>query len=120
MTCSTSVTPMRNPAGNILMGHDNGNLNDGNIEKVPGPPYVAGVLTRLTWSSVADGPAAIVVSGRAISALAPAPRSIGSVAGSGKGLLDDHDRFSQATDPSGETWGIGPDEFAALESPGSL
>ena len=79
------------------------------------PPQVAGVLTRLMCSSFTDGAAAIVVGGPAISAPASAPRIIGSVARSGNGLLDYHDRLAQAADAAWEAWGIGPDEFDLVE-----
>ncbi len=85
------------------------------IEEVLSAPQVAGVLTRLMCSSFTDGAAAIVVAGSAISAPASAPRIIGSVARSGNGLLDYHDRLAQAADAAWEAWGIGPDEFDLVE-----
>ncbi len=85
------------------------------IEEVLSAPQVAGLLTRLMCSSFTDGAAAVVVAGSAISAPASAPRIIGSVARSGNGLLDYHDRLSQAADAAWELWGIGPDEFDLVE-----
>ena len=37
------------------------------------------------------------------------------MARSGNGLLDYHDRLSQAADAAWEAWGIGPDEFDLVE-----
>jgi acetyl-CoA acetyltransferase len=85
------------------------------IEQVLASPQVAGVLTRLMCSSFTDGGAAVVVAGPAISAPASAPRIIGSVARSGNGLLDYHDRLAQAADAAWEEWGLGPDDFDLLE-----
>jgi acetyl-CoA acetyltransferase len=85
------------------------------IEQVLASPQVAGVLTRLMCSSFTDGGAAVVVGGPAISTPASAPRIIGSVARSGNGLLDYHDRLAQAADAAWEEWGLGPDDFDLLE-----
>jgi acetyl-CoA acetyltransferase len=66
-------------------------------------------------SSFTDGGAAVVVAGPSISAPAGAPRIIGSVARSGNGLIDYHDRLTQATDAAWEAWGLGPDDFDLVE-----
>ena len=85
------------------------------IDEVLASPQVAGILTRLMCSSFTDGGAAIVVAGPAIPAPATAPRIIGSVARSGNGLIDYHDRLAQAANAAWEAWGIGPDDFDLVE-----
>jgi acetyl-CoA acetyltransferase len=85
------------------------------IEEVLASPQVAGVLTRLMCSSFTDGAAAIVVAGPAISAPASCPRIIGSVARSGNGLLDYHERLEQAAEAAWEAWGLGPEDFDLIE-----
>jgi acetyl-CoA acetyltransferase len=85
------------------------------IEEVLASAQVAGVLTRLMCSSFTDGGAAVVVAGPSISAPPGAPRIIGSVARSGNGLIDYHDRLSQAANAAWESWGLGPEDFDLLE-----
>jgi acetyl-CoA acetyltransferase len=85
------------------------------IEEVLASPQVAGVLTRLMCSSFTDGAAAVVVAGTSISAPASAPRIIGSVARSGNGLVDYHDRLTQTADAAWEAWGFGPDDIDLVE-----
>jgi acetyl-CoA acetyltransferase len=85
------------------------------IEEVLESPQVAGVLTRLMCSSFTDGAAAVIVAGPSIEAPASAPRIIGSVARSGNGMLDYHDRLSQAAEAAWETFGVGPADFDMVE-----
>jgi acetyl-CoA acyltransferase len=85
------------------------------IEEVLDSPQVAGVLTRLMCSSFTDGAAALVIAGPGVPAPDSAPRIIGSVARSGNGLLDYHDRLSQAAVAAWESGGIGPADFDLLE-----
>ena len=85
------------------------------IDEVLASPQVAGVLTRLMCSSFTDGAAAVVLGGPSVRVPAAAPRIIGSVARSGNGLLDYHDRLTQAADLAWETFGLGPDEVDLVE-----
>jgi acetyl-CoA acetyltransferase len=59
---------------------------------------VAGVLTRLMCSSFTDGSAAVVVAGPSVAAPPSAPRIVGSVARSGNGELDYHDRMAMTAE----------------------
>jgi acetyl-CoA acetyltransferase len=85
------------------------------VEEVLESPQVAGVLTRLMCSSFTDGAAAVVLGGPSVPAPSSAPRIIGSVARSGNGLLDYHDRLTQAADAAWESSGVGPAEFDLVE-----
>jgi acetyl-CoA acetyltransferase len=82
------------------------------MEEVLGAPAVAGVLTRWMCSSFTDGAAALV--------LAPtgdrrAPRIIGSVARSGNGDLDYHDRLFEVSEAAWAEFGFGPAEVDMVE-----
>jgi acetyl-CoA acyltransferase len=85
------------------------------IDEVLESAQVAGVLTRLMCSSFTDGAAAVVVGGPRVDAPASAPRIIGSVARSGNGLLDYHDRLAQAADAAWAACGIGPGDIELVE-----
>ena len=85
------------------------------IEEVLEAPQVAGVLTRLMCSSFTDGAAAVVVAGPGVAAPASAPRIIASVARSGNGLLDYHDRMAQTADAAWAAAGLGPADIDLVE-----
>jgi acetyl-CoA acetyltransferase len=84
------------------------------IEEVLASPQVAGVLTRLMCSSFTDGAAAVVLMPDA-DAPPDAPRIIGSVARSGNGELDYHERMAETAQAGWEAFGRGPDEFDLVE-----
>jgi acetyl-CoA acyltransferase len=85
------------------------------VDEVLASPQVAGVLTRLMCSSFTDGAAAVLLGGPAVATPAQAPRIIGSVARSGNGLLDYHDRLTQVADAAWEAFGFGPGEVDMVE-----
>jgi acetyl-CoA acyltransferase len=78
-------------------------------------PQVAGVLTRLMCSSFTDGAAAVVLAGPAVPSPASAPRIIGSVARTGNGSLDYHDRLTQSAEAAWEVFGFGPRDADLVE-----
>jgi acetyl-CoA acetyltransferase len=85
------------------------------VDEVLASPQVAGVLTRLMCSSFTDGAAAVVLGGPEVRVPATAPRIIGSVARSGNGVLDYHDRLTQVAESAWDAFGFGPDETDMVE-----
>jgi acetyl-CoA acetyltransferase len=85
------------------------------IEEVLQAPQVAGVLTRLMCSSFTDGAAALVLAGPDAPAPASAPRVVGSVARSGNGVIDYHDRLTQTAEAAWEVFGWGPGDADIVE-----
>lgn len=83
------------------------------LEEVLAAPQVAGVLTRPMCSSFTDGAAAAVLGPSA--ATAAAPRIIGSMARSGDGGLDYHDRLGEVAREAWEEFGCGPGDFDLVE-----
>ena len=84
------------------------------VEEVLAAPPVAGVLTRLMCSSFTDGAAAAVLAG-ASGAPSAAPRIIGSMARSGDGSVDYHDRLGETAGDAWEEFGYGPGDFDLVE-----
>jgi len=84
------------------------------IDEVLAAPVVAGVLTRPMCSSFTDGAAAVVL-GPVSNAPRGAPRIIGSVARTGSGGLDYHDRLDETARAAFESFGFGPDEVDVVE-----
>ncbi|MDA8311122.1 MAG: thiolase family protein [Actinomycetota bacterium] len=84
------------------------------IDEVLAAPQVSGILTRLMCSSFTDGAAAMVL-GPATGAPSDAPRIIASVARSGNGELDYHDRLADTASAMWEASGLGPDDFDLAE-----
>jgi acetyl-CoA acetyltransferase len=85
------------------------------IEDVLESPKVVGVLTRLMCSSFTDGAAALVIGGPNVEAPAGAPRIVGSVARSGNGQMDYHDRLTLSSDAAWEAFGFGPEDVDLVE-----
>jgi acetyl-CoA acetyltransferase len=85
------------------------------IDEVLASPQVVGVLTRLMCSSFTDGAAALVLGGPSVPAPPSAPRIIGSVARSGNGSLDYHDRLAQTATAAWDACGFGPQDADLVE-----
>jgi len=84
------------------------------MDEVLSSPQVAGVLTRHMCSSFTDGSAAVVLTGDA-GATPGAPRIIGSLARSGNGEMDYHDRLSRTAEAAWDEFGYGPGDFDLVE-----
>lgn len=76
---------------------------------------VAGVLTRLMCSSFTDGAAALVVTGSPCPADKPVARIVSTLARSGYGNLDYHDRLTETSTAAYEAFGLGPSDFDIVE-----
>lgn len=82
------------------------------VEEVLHAPVVAGGLTRPMCSSFTDGAAAAVVD---TVGAASTVRITASVARSGNGDLDYHERMREAIDEAWKVAGVGPDDVDVLE-----
>jgi acetyl-CoA acetyltransferase len=85
------------------------------MDEVLGSPQVAGVLTRLMCSSFTDGAAAIVLAGDPASFAEPVANIVGSMARSGFGSLDYHDRMAETAGAAYQSFGLGPEDFDIVE-----
>ncbi|MHB8319576.1 MAG: thiolase family protein [Acidimicrobiales bacterium] len=90
------------------------------LDEVLGSPQVAGVLTRLMCSSFTDGSAALVLASTdcdsvETAALARSPRIVSSVAHSGDGSIDYHDRLAGLAAAAWEEFGFGPSDVDLVE-----
>ncbi|HMD47257.1 MAG TPA: thiolase family protein [Acidimicrobiales bacterium] len=85
------------------------------LAEVLAAPPVAGVLTRLMCSSFTDGAAAVVLAPPGRVSARGAPRIIGSVARTGNGEVDYHDRLGEASSAAWEDLGIDPADVDLTE-----
>ncbi|MGH9007336.1 MAG: thiolase family protein [Acidimicrobiales bacterium] len=85
------------------------------MEEVLGSAPVAGILTRMMCSSFTDGAAALVVTGSPRPTDTPVARIVGTVARSGYGNLDYHDRLTETSAAAYEAFGLGPADFDIVE-----
>lgn len=85
------------------------------IQEVLESPQVAGVLTRLMCSSFTDGAAAVILGGKSLKPPSSSPRIVGSVAVSGNGEIDYHERLSHAAKLAWEEFEFGPSEVDLVE-----
>ncbi len=84
------------------------------IDEVLASPPVAGVLTRLMCSSFTDGAAAVVLQ-RSRGQQDDGPYFVGSLARSGNGDLDYHERLTEVSEAAWNAFGIGPEDFDLVE-----
>ncbi len=85
------------------------------IDQVLASPHVSTVLTRLMCSSFTDGGAALVLAGPSTGPHPGAARLVGSVARSGNGEIDYHERLEQVAGLAWEEFGFGPGEVDLVE-----
>jgi len=85
------------------------------LDEVLASPSVVGVLTRLMCSSFTDGAAAAVLVPVGSAAASGAPRIIGSVARTGNGELDYHDRLTEAAGATWEALSLDPADVDLVE-----
>ena len=115
-------TTLEQIAAAAVKAHKHGSMNplaqlqnEVSLEDVLSAPQVAGILTRLMCSSFTDGGAAAILAGPSIDAPSSAPRMIGSVALSGNGEVDYHDRLADTGEAAWNDFGIGPDDVDVVE-----
>ncbi len=85
------------------------------LDEVLQAPQIAGVLTRLMCSSFTDGGAAVVLASSSTTLAAPVAEIVGTVARSGCGNLDYHDRLTETSTAAYEAFGLGPEDFDIVE-----
>ena len=78
-------------------------------------PPVAGVLTRLLCRSFTAGAAAVVLAGPDHKVPAGTPLIVGSLARSGNGEMDYHDRLEKVANAAWEAFGFGPADVDLVE-----
>ncbi len=108
---ATAVKSRRNGALNPLAQWQTPLTFDEVMASAP----IAGVLTRHMCSSFTDGSAAILLAGPAAGPPPEAPRIIGSVARSGNGEIDYHERLEQTALAAWESFGFGPGDVDVVE-----
>ncbi len=85
------------------------------MDEVLSSPQVAGMLTRLMCSSFTDGAAAAVLASSSTSFSPALAEIVGTVARSGCGTLDYHDRLSESSAAAYRSFGLGPEDFDMVE-----
>jgi acetyl-CoA acetyltransferase len=85
------------------------------MDEVLGSPQVAGALTRLMCSSFTDGAAAVVVGAGAARFGPSMAKIVGSVARSGWGNLDYHERLTETAKAAYDVFGFGPEDLDMVE-----
>jgi acetyl-CoA acetyltransferase len=85
------------------------------MDEVLGSPQIAGVLTRQMCSSFTDGAAAVVVGTGAVRSGHSLAKIVGSVARSGWGNLDYHERLAETSRAAYDVFGFGPEDLDMVE-----